>query len=99
MMTKLEINEFVQPYERAYGWNLIAQSGDGEHDDAYLYYYVDDANICITINPVNKGFSFSKKVDFLFELRSDEFTPLDYKDHFVRNYLRFRKIVLQKNLN
>ena len=101
-MTEHEINKFIQPYEKEYGWSLVARSGNsssGRTNDTYLYHFVDDANICITINPVNKGFSFSKTVDFLFKLRSDEFTPLDYPNHFEKNYLRFRQIVLQKQLN
>ena len=98
-MTEKEILEFVEPYKDKYGWSLIARSGNGNQtDDTYSYLFVDDANICITINPVNKGFSFSKRVDFLFSLKSDEFTPLDYQDHFERNYLRFRKIVVEKQL-
>lgn len=99
VMTEQEINKFVQPYKEEYGWSLISRSGNGNiTDDAYLYHFVDDANICIIINPVNKGFRFSKSVDILFKLQSDEFTPLDYQDHFNKNYLRFRKIVLQKQL-
>ena len=100
MMTENEINEFIQPYKKEYGWSLIARSGNGNQTDGtYLYHFMDDANICITLNPVNKGFSFSKSVEFIFKLQSDEFTPLDYQDHFIKNYLKFRKIVLQKQLN
>ena len=96
-MTEHEINKFVQPYKKEYGWSLVARSGNGNQiDDTYLYHFVDDANICIIINPVNKGFAFRKTVDFLFKFQSDEFTPLDYPDHFEKNYLRFRKIVLQR---
>ena len=99
-MTKQEVNDFVKPYKDNYGWELIARSGnDNETNDNYLYHFVDDANISIVINPVNKGFSFSKVVDFLFRLKSEEFTPLDYKNHFEQNYLRFRKIVIDKGLN
>ena len=98
-MTKKEIDEFVKQYEDLYGWTLLARCGnDNNAYDTYEYHFVDDANICIIINPVNKGFRFSKNVDFLFKLKSDEFTPLDYEDHFIRNYLRFRKIVIEKQL-
>ena len=99
-MTEHEINEFCHPYKEKYGWILFARSGNSNRiDKTYSYVFIDDANICITINPTNKGFMFSKSVDFLFKLSSDEFTPLDYKDHFEKNYLRFRKIVLEKQLN
>lgn len=99
IMTEKEVNEFVQPYKEQYGWSLYARSGNKDKtDDSYNYLFVDDANICITINPTNKGFSFSKIVDFLFQLKSNEFTPLDYPNHFESNYLRFRKIVIEKQL-
>lgn len=99
-MTEQEVEVFAKKYKEMYGWTLIARSGNGnETDDTYLYHFVDDANVCIVINPVNKGFSFSKIVDFVFRLKSDEFTPLDYNDHFERNYLRFRKLVIEKQLN
>ena len=99
-MTEREIDEFVKPYKENYGWQLRARSGNGNRtDDSYLYHFVDDANICIIINPTNKGFSFNKTVDWVFKFKSDEFTPLDYPDHFEKNYLRFRKIVLEKELN
>ena len=99
-MTKKEIDEFVKPYKEEYGWELMARSGNKEQiDDTYSYNFVDDANICITINPVNKGFSFRKIVDYVFELRSNEFTPLDYPNHFDKNYKRFRKVVLLKQLD
>lgn len=98
-MTEQEVNEFAKPYKKNYGWTLISRSGNGNRtDDSYLYNFVDDANICITINPVNKGFCFSKVVDWVFQLKSGEFTPLDYEDHFKKNYLHFRKIVLEKDL-
>lgn len=98
-MTGKEVDEFVKPYKDNYGWQLVARSGDGDRtDDSYKYHFVDDLNMCIIINPNNKGFSFSKSVDFLFRLVSDEFSPLDYPNHFERNYLRFRKIVLEKGL-
>lgn len=99
-MTEREIMDFVRPYKEKYGWRLIARSGNGNRtDETYNYVFVDDANICITINPMSKGFCFIKNVDFLFKLKSDEFTPLDYPSHFEKNYLRFRKIVLVKQLN
>lgn len=64
-MTGKEIDKFAEKYIKNYGWDLVARSGNGDQtDDTYLYLFVDDANICITINPVNKGFSFTKKVDF-----------------------------------
>lgn len=98
-MNQQEIEAFVEPYKEKYGWSLIARSGNGGLEDAdYSYLYVDDAGICITIDPVDKGFSFSKNVDFLFKLKSGKFTPLDHKDHFEKNYLRFRNIVLEKQL-
>lgn len=99
-MTEQEVNEFIKPYKENYGWQLVARSGNGDRtDDSYRYHFVDDANICIIINPNNKGFSFNKNVDWIFKLKSDEFTPLDYPNHFEKNYLRFRKIVLEKELN
>ena len=99
-MTESEINEFSKLYKEMYGWQLMARSGNKDRtDDTYNYHFVDDANICIIINPNNKGFSFHKIVDGVFKLKSGEFTPLDYPDHFNKNYLRFRKIVLTKQLN
>lgn len=98
-MTKKEVYDFIEPYEQQYEWQLVMRSGNKDRtDDTYRYHFVDNANIGIMINPVNKGFSFHKSVDSVFELTSCEFTPLDYPDHFERNYLRFRKIVLEKNL-
>lgn len=98
-MTQAEVEEFSKSYKEQYGWTLFSRSGNGNHtDDTYLYNFIDDIGICITINPTNKGFSFRKIVDGVFELRSNEFTPLDYPDHFYKNYIRFRKIVIQKEL-
>ncbi len=100
MMTREEIDAFVALYQEKYKWQLVARSGNGDKtDDSYLYHFVDDINIGITINPSNKGFKFSKTVDWVFNLQSGELTPLDYQDHFERNYLRFRKIILEKNLD
>ena len=99
-MTEQEVESFAKPYKEKYGWQLMARSGnDSKSYDNYLYHFVDDARVCIIINPENKGFSFSKIVDWIFRLASEEFTPLDYSDHFEKNYLRFRKIVLEKQLN
>ena len=98
-MTQAEVYTFVERYQNLYDWSLYSRSGNKNiTDDTYLYHFMDDLNISITINPNNKGFRFTKIVDNVFKLSSDEFTPLDYKDHFERNYLRFRNIVLSKNL-
>jgi len=99
-MNEQEIEQFINLFKNLYGWNLYARCGNGKQDyDTYTYKYVDDANICITINPVNKNFSFSKNVDFLFELKSNAFSPLDHPGHFEKFYLKFRNIVLDKGLN
>jgi len=99
-MNEQEIKQFIKPYEEVYGWQLFARCGNGVQDsDTYSYEFIDDANICITINPVNKNFSFNKNVEFLFELKSNEFSPLDHPGHFEKNYLKFRRIVLEKGLN
>ena len=98
-MTQSEVYEFIDRYIKIYDWYLCFRSGNKNiTDDTYLYHFIDDLNISITINPNNKGFRFTKIVDNVFTLSSDEFTPLDYKDHFEKNYLRFRNIVLSKNL-
>ena len=98
-LTNKEIMDFAEPYINNYGWELMSRGGNDLNNlDTYLYHFIDDAGICITINPNNKGFSFSKNVDFLFRLSSNEFTPFDYKNHFIKNYIRFRKIVIEKNL-
>ena len=100
MITYQEVREFFKPYEDKYGWILMARSGNGDRtDDSYRYHFVDDANICIVINPTNKGFRFIKSVDGVFELKSDECTTFDYPNHFERLYLRFRNIVITKRLD
>ena len=99
-MSEQEIKQFIKPYEDLYRWQLYARCGNESQDfDTYLYEYVDDAGVCITINPVNKNFSFRKNVEFLFELKSNNFSPLDYPGHFEKFYLKFRRIVLEKGLN
>lgn len=98
-----ELKQFFQPYMDQYNWSLVTRSSGKQsiidHMDTYDYSFIDDAGIMITLNPNNKGFRFMKIVGFLFKLTSDEFTPWDFKDHFEKNYMRFRNIVISKDLN
>ena len=93
VMTQKEIDDFISIYRETYGVTLFAISGNKDiTDDTYLYHFVDDIGIAIIINPNTKSFKFSTSID-VFKLSSDDFSPLDYPDHFRRNYLRFRKLV------
>lgn len=104
-ITQTEIEAFFRKFIDKYDWRLVARMGTGNKtDDSYDYLYVDDIGISITLNPNNKGFRFLYTVDFLFKLKSDEFTPWDFQrddtdlTHFEKNYVRFRKVVKEKNL-
>jgi hypothetical protein len=92
-MSQKEIYDFLEPYIDLYDLKLWSREGNPDSGKEYNYRFIDDLGINILINPNNKGFSFSYIVDFIFRLESDEFTPLDYTNHFDKAYLRFRKIV------
>lgn len=98
-MTEQEIKNIIQPYIDAYDWMLMARSGNGLGSiSEYNYHYVDNKGICIIINPVSKSFEFRKSVDFIFELNSGDFSPLDYPNHFEKFYKKFRNVVIEKGL-
>lgn len=92
-MNEKEIYDFLKSYIVLYDFRLWSREGKADSGKEYSYRFLDDLGINILINPNNKGFSFSYIVDFVFTLNSYEFTPLDYKDHFDKQYMRFRKIV------
>ena len=50
------------------------------------------------LHPVDKSFRFEKIVDYVFKFDSGTFSPIDYEDHFEKNYLHFRNIVEDKVL-
>ena len=104
-VTENEIKEFFKDIMKTYNWSLIARMGHGDKtDETYDYLYIDDLGISITLNPNNKGFQFMISVDFVFKLKSDEFTPWDYKrsengkTHFETFYERFRRNVVEKQI-
>ena len=103
-VSKEEIEEFFMDHIKEYGWRMIARMGNAEHkDDTWDYLYIDDSGIEITLNPNIKGFRFSKNVNYVFRLKSGEFSTWDYAyedglTHFEKYYKKFRDLIVSKDL-
>ena len=90
-MNEKEIHDFLSEFKDSEFRYVLRQSNhlSGGDIEKYDLVYVDKNGIFVTVNPVDKSFYFKYVTNKMFVLKSGSFSPLDYPNHFKRNYINF----------